>query len=45
MNVKVDAFEKDEMKFVNLGFHIWLKAHYDGQRLSSQILLFKTTCF
>jgi hypothetical protein len=45
MNVKVDAFEKDEMKFANLGFHIWVKTHYDGQRLLSQILLFKTTCF
>ncbi len=45
MNVKVDAFEKDEMKFANFGFHIWVKAQYDGQRLLSQILFFKTTCF
>jgi hypothetical protein len=36
MNVKVDAFEKDEMKFANLGLHIWVEAHYNGQRLLLQ---------
>jgi hypothetical protein len=28
-----------------LYFDTWVKAHYNGQRLLSQILLFETTCF